>query len=365
MRTDGASLRRARAGPLGASTVLLTLLVLLSSARARPDSAALTGVRAEASGAAASNSAKPDAPQASPSPAPKISPLPSASSSSPAPVARSSPATAISPISPSATAASLVASPKAPGATASTSRPAKGPATDGRAATIPAKDSALNSKAAADSTTTPEGAVALPSGTEEIPRALPEAGASPGGLPAPSQGTTGGDVAGYENAQNPSFSVPRLGTLREFVAEGEETSSLGIRLREAQRKLENGRDANGLLVVSVAPGSPAAKAGLQPYRATVHDVLTGILGVAMVAAMVFPPAMPAILMAPAVGNSQVGESYDMIIAVDGWRVTNFFDFEERMRDVRPGELVYLSVVRNGKRVQITVAVPPAATSGSY
>jgi PDZ domain len=362
MRTDGASLRRARAGPLGASTVLLTLLVLLSSARARPDSAALTGVRAEASGAAASNSAKPAEPQASPSPASKISPPSSVSSSSPAPVARSSPATAISP---PATAASLVASPKAPGATASTSKPAKGPATDGRAATIPAKDSALNSKAAADSTTTPEGAVARPSGTEEIPRALPEAGASPGGLPAPSQGTTGDDVAGYENAQNPSFSVPRLGSLREFVAEGEETSSLGIRLRETQRKLENGKDANGLLVVSVVPGSPAAKAGLQPYRATVHDVLTGILGVAMVAAMVFPPAMPAILMAPAVGNSQVGESYDMIIAVDGWRVTNFFDFEERMRDVRPGELVYLSVVRNGKRVQITVAVPPAATSGSY
>ena len=48
--------------------------------------------------------------------------------------------------------------------------------------------------------------------------------------------------------------------------------------------------------------------------------------------------------------AQVGESYDLIIAVDGWRVTNFFDFEERMRNIQPGELVYLSVVRNGKRI---------------
>jgi S1-C subfamily serine protease len=70
--------------------------------------------------------------------------------------------------------------------------------------------------------------------------------------------------------------------------------------------------------------------------------------------MVFPPA---ILAVPIVIDAQVGESYDMIIGVDGNRVTNFLDFEDRMRQVRGGELVYFSIVRDGHRKQITVKVP--------
>jgi hypothetical protein len=43
--------------------------------------------------------------------------------------------------------------------------------------------------------------------------------------------------------------------------------------------------------------------------------------------------------------------------VDGNRVTNFLDFEDRMREVRGGVLVYFSIVRDGRRKQITVKVP--------
>ena len=60
---------------------------------------------------------------------------------------------------------------------------------------------------------------------------------------------------------------------------------------------------------------------------------------------------------PALDYMQVGESYDMIIGVDGSRVTNFLDFQDRMRDLQPGEIVYLSVLRDGKRVQVTMPVP--------
>jgi len=38
-------------------------------------------------------------------------------------------------------------------------------------------------------------------------------------------------------------------------------------------------------------------------------------------------------------------------------VTNFLDFQDRMRDLQPGEVIYLSVVRNGKRLQVTMPVP--------
>jgi S1-C subfamily serine protease len=53
----------------------------------------------------------------------------------------------------------------------------------------------------------------------------------------------------------------------------------------------------------------------------------------------------------------------LIIGVDGSRVTNFLDFYDCMRNVQPGEIVYLNILRNGHRVQvpmqITSAVPPA------
>ncbi len=41
---------------------------------------------------------------------------------------------------------------------------------------------------------------------------------------------------------------------------------------------------------------------------------------------------------PAIDYMQVGESYDMIIGVDGSRVTNFLDFQDRMHDLQPGEI---------------------------
>jgi S1-C subfamily serine protease len=63
-----------------------------------------------------------------------------------------------------------------------------------------------------------------------------------------------------------------------------------------------------------------------------------------------------VLVIPALDYMQVGESYDMIIGVDGSRVTNFLDFQDRMRDLQPGEIVYLSILRDGKRLQITMPV---------
>ncbi len=52
----------------------------------------------------------------------------------------------------------------------------------------------------------------------------------------------------------------------------------------------------------------------------------------------------------------------MTIGADGSRVTNFMDFYDRRRDVQPGEVVYLNLLRNGRRVQvpaqISSALPP-------
>jgi S1-C subfamily serine protease len=43
-------------------------------------------------------------------------------------------------------------------------------------------------------------------------------------------------------------------------------------------------------------------------------------------------------------------------------VSNFLDLYDGMRDTQPGEIVYLNILRNGRRVQgplrITTSLPP-------
>ena len=85
-----------------------------------------------------------------------------------------------------------------------------------------------------------------------------------------------------------------------------------------------------------------------------HDRYCSGRIIAVVASVIFPPAMVAI---PLVAVMPLGQNGDLIIAVDSCRVTNAVDFEEQMTDVQPGEIVYLTVVRDGNRVQIAVQLP--------
>jgi hypothetical protein len=161
----------------------------------------------------------------------------------------------------------------------------------------------------------------------------------------------GSEVARYQEEQS-GMPPEQLRSLQQFDAEGELSTPFGMQLREAKRSLKSGEEADGLLVITVTKDSPAAAVGLRPYNHTVHDAMAAA---AMVGA-VFSGGLSVVLI-PALDYMQVGESYDMIIGVDGSRVTNFLDFQDRMRDLQPGEVVYLSVLRDGKRVQLTMPVP--------
>jgi hypothetical protein len=168
--------------------------------------------------------------------------------------------------------------------------------------------------------------------------------------PADLQSSNDGEIARYQEEQS-GMPPEQLRALQEFDSEGELQTPFGMQLREAKRTLNSGEDADGLLITAITKGSPAAAAGLRPYSHTVHDA---IAAAAMVGA-VFSGGLSVIVI-PAIDYMQVGESYDMIIGVDGSRVTNFLDFQDRMRDLQPGELVYLSVVRDGRRLQVTMPV---------
>jgi len=134
-----------------------------------------------------------------------------------------------------------------------------------------------------------------------------------------------------------------------------ESTWIGLTLTSDRRLLKS-RYVNGLLIVDVQPGSPAAEAGLR--IPTVGMVKSAAEMAAMAAGFMFPPAMLAVGI---VSSTHVDESYDMIIGVDGDRVMSVGDFENRLAGIQPGERVYLNIIRNGARLQVPVIIPDMAS----
>jgi hypothetical protein len=228
--------------------------------------------------------------------------------------------------------------PVAPGAPASgaPAEPAAAAAAAGAAATP------IDAPAPGEQSIAPDEA---PLGTTVIPTASQQQALQP---PAGSQGS---QVINYEANQQMPLNEPQLHSLQEFMNEGVNTSPLGVELQEGARRTKSGREVDGLLVVALQPGSPAERAGVQAGHRQAHDVLEGA---AVAASLVFPPAVLAV---PVIETMQVGENYDLIIGVDGNRVSNFMDFQDQLRDAQPGETVYLNILRSGKRLQVPVEMP--------
>ena len=146
---------------------------------------------------------------------------------------------------------------------------------------------------------------------------------------------------------------PNVRSLDEYMQGGAiEVSPLGLELRQDQRELKSGESAKGLLIVAVTKGSPAANAGLEAPQEAPKEALAAI---AVAGSMAFPPA---IILLPLVASLPIGQGGDLIIAVDGSRVRNVLNFEDDLRDAQPGEIIYLTIIRAGSRLQVQVRIPP-------
>jgi S1-C subfamily serine protease len=131
-----------------------------------------------------------------------------------------------------------------------------------------------------------------------------------------------------------------------------ELSQLGIQVRDDGAKLKDGREVRGVAVVDVS--RKGAGGGAFAAHQTSRYVMTGVLiGTGAAAAVFFPPAIIAVAL---LANSRIGQSFDLIIGVDGIRVRNTFELVQAVADVRPGDTVYLAMVREGRRIQVAVPV---------
>ena len=104
-------------------------------------------------------------------------------------------------------------------------------------------------------------------------------------------------------------------------------------------KCYQGGEEHGLEVLTVDPNSPAAQAGLQaqsgmPAVGAAVRTLTGIL----------PGG--SILADKALSTSgAMGQGGDLIVAVDDKRVRDQSDLENAMSRLKPGDTMYLTVIR--------------------
>jgi hypothetical protein len=163
----------------------------------------------------------------------------------------------------------------------------------------------------------------------------------------------GSDYAGASpELSNPDRfgSDDRIGSDDQFAGNNDDAdeSPVGALLQHNCAELSDGHVACGLAVLEVRAGSPAAEAGLRPYSGLVHH----LLGAATImAAMAFPPIIAGMGL---VEQRHVGEAYDLIIGVDGYRIRSNDDFRQAIADARINDVIYLTVVRRGTRLQIPV-----------
>ena len=164
------------------------------------------------------------------------------------------------------------------------------------------------------------------------------------------------DLTTARTPPNSSDEIGDLGTLDEYVRGSDsdsgasEVTVLGISVMNGTAQLKGTGQVRGVRIVSVLPGTAAAIAGVRGERVAASAVLTASF---LVAGMFFPPAA---LGAVIVQNANIGESYDLIIAIDGQRTRNVQELRQALADAASGELVYLVLVRAGRRYNVVVAL---------
>jgi S1-C subfamily serine protease len=157
---------------------------------------------------------------------------------------------------------------------------------------------------------------------------------------------------------------PSLGSASDYVnnnphfANTYDIPLLGIEVDNGTDSLKDGLEVSGVEVLSTIPSGPGAAAGLQGRREGVQAALTvGILA----GAVFFPPAMLGVL---ALQQSGIGQSHELIIAIDGQRTRDITDFGEAIEKADAGEFVYMTVLSRGQREQLRVELPVACLSDS-
>jgi hypothetical protein len=206
---------------------------------------------------------------------------------------------------------------------------------DSGAPSAPGASSQTSASAPADASTSDQ--------TLEIAPRIPSAPPAPP-PPEPDSGGNSNDVTQpADNAPAPPQSLASLNADRPY---------LGIAVQTIFSNDRPGAPITGLEVVSVDDNSPAAIAGL---RGRTNMSSAGESG-ATVGALV--PPLDLFVMPLLKKSGSLGQTGDLIIAIDDRRVTNNLDLESELATLKPGDVIYLTITRSDKSgVQQTLKLP--------
>ncbi len=150
------------------------------------------------------------------------------------------------------------------------------------------------------------------------------------GPPVEHSGKPADETASYERYQQPADASAKP---------AEKSPYLGV-VVEDTLKTYGGQEEHGLEIVTIDPDSPAEHAGLKG-RGDVTPL--GAAGVTA-GALLGPLSMAVI---PLLNKSgQLGKDGDLIVAVDDRRIHSEFDFSDQLRKLKPGDTIYLTVIRS-------------------
>lgn len=155
---------------------------------------------------------------------------------------------------------------------------------------------------------------------------LPPSTAQP---PAGRSGKPADETASYEQYQQPAEASSKS---------AEKSPYLGF-VVEDTLKTYGGKEEHGLKIVTIDPNSPAEQAGLKG-----RGDITPLGAAGVTAGALLGPLTMAVI--PLLNKSgQLGKDGDLIVAVDDRRVHGEFDFRDELRKLKPGDTIYLTVVR--------------------
>jgi S1-C subfamily serine protease len=152
-----------------------------------------------------------------------------------------------------------------------------------------------------------------------------------------------------------AYAQDQLGSIEEYVnsdpdsPEANEFPALGLGVINASGAL-HGQRFEGTEIIYVVPRSPGEMAGLAGRRPRTELLISAGI---FVASFFCPPM---ILVSSALG-AKMADFDDFVIAVDGVRIHNVVEFGAAFNQAKPGEIVYLTVVRNGIRKQVQIILP--------
>ena len=201
---------------------------------------------------------------------------------------------------------------------------------------------------------------------------MPNAPAPSSQTQAPASGSQEGDEATLEIAPQPGAVAPRpavkeLPSDRAFQPGQDDTSSIdpnfrpnatqngndyngdGRRMRrrpylgmtvEYSTQCYLGMEEHGLEVVTLDPNSPASQAGLHARTG-----LTGV-GAAVGTLSAIIPGGEILANKALAGTGAMGMAGDLIVAVDDRRVRSQGDLDDAMARLKPGDTMYLTVIRS-------------------